>query len=775
MKKQWNNRALRDGLFSMTLLTTFACGNDRGVEDLGTTQEAAYVNDSVTQWYDTTPPNTINVCINGYFKLASSQDPNLGQPIPGSPPCAGDFDCDTSKSRYCDCKGGSCGDDGRTSACAADPSKCTCFIGQMGTWSSTTTEFVNSRRWLREALAEWSNVSDLRISVADVCPSPLTGTMPIRLQGSNDQGGIAGHAVAGVGARLSTNEGWTQGVEPEAQFAVASFDGDLTSANRFKATVAHEFGHAVGFNHEHERAVRPDNACVNGYGHSAGDRESQLLSDYDPDALVNYCRDLNRNDDFNDDPALPKLSALDTLGAQELFGFFGSSSLTARNFCNGAGERPFVGRFNQDSRADLLCVNSQTGQMRIDFADASGHYSSIDWTASRNFCVGTNDRLFVGDTNADGRDDLICGNASTGKVLVSLATTSGTFAGPGVLEANNFCNGAAPGSIAVGDFSGDKRVDLLCRRANGGLEVNLADSAGHYGASEQALTLASYCTSSSQDLLVGDYDGDGRSDLVCYDRSNAEVSVVQSEFTAANVPMFKAAVWTGTPTSFPTGCQPSTLLLADLNADGRKDLVCRSGGTFNAALAQGDGGYPRANFRGPFARWCSDLPNDQLLAGPAKGGVSDDLLCISRNGNQSQQFAAVPAFSTSPSAAPPRLSGTTRCDVANSIELGAPGTQRTVSNHACLMIRTGYPSWWGSAWDSDPSSGPRTLKLQDPRLGVAPVPFVWSNPCGGPSGSGTFRRDWDDKLLNVVDRACTTFIELQGPGNGTVDLVYWAQ
>lgn len=143
--------------------------------------------------------------------------------------------------------------------------------------------------------------------------------------------------------------------------------------------------------------------------------------------------------------------------------FSGADWTAANPWCNFSTAELFVGDFNLDGRSDLLCHARDTGFLWIDFASTSGQYAGTDWSTSTNvFCFGSNQRMTVGDTNADGRTDLICHNQSTGGVQVSFAQSGGGFTGISWQNASlAFCTGANR-VVSAGDYNGDGRSDLLC-------------------------------------------------------------------------------------------------------------------------------------------------------------------------------------------------------------------------------------------------------------------------------------------------------------------------
>jgi hypothetical protein len=105
------------------------------------------------------------------------------------------------------------------------------------------------------------------------------------------------------------------------------------------------------------------------------------------------------------------------------------------------------------------------------------------------------------------------------------------------------------------------------------------------------------------------------------------------------------------------------------------------------------------------------------------------------------------------------------CSQSNAVDLGAPGNNVTVSNNACVMVRGGYPTWWGT----------RDMSLQNSAPGDYPVPFEWENTCSGSSGNDVITGDWQNHVLSTTSDQCATLIDLQGNGGGTITLGYYGQ
>ena len=235
-----------------------------------------------------------------------------------------------------------------------------------------------------------------------------------------------------------------------------------------------------------------------------------------------------------------------------------------------------VGDFNGDSRLDLV-----VGATASDYAGSVSVLLGIGDGTFRtplNYTVGSEPMpVSLGDFNGDGKLDLVVGAGSdyAGSLSVLLGKGDGTFQAYAAYSA-----GGPPYSVAVGDFNGDSKADLVV--ANYGqntVGVLLGNGNGTFQAYVDYL-VGRYPIS----VAVEDFNGDGKPDLAVANQSSASVSVL-------------LGIGNGTfqdpRPHFATGKDPGSLAAEDLNGDGKPDLAVanQSSASVSVLLGNGDGSF----------------------------------------------------------------------------------------------------------------------------------------------------------------------------------------
>jgi hypothetical protein len=185
-------------------------------------------------------------------------------------------------------------------------------------------------------------------------------------------------------------------------------------------------------------------------------------------------------------------------------------------------------------------------------------------------------QVVVGDFNGDGKPDLATTYPGSIEgppgywVEVHLGNGDGTFQG-GVA----YGTGSSIGSVAVGDFNGDGKLDLAATHWLDNLvSVLLGNGDGTFQVHVEYLT-GTYPFG----LAVGDFNGDTKLDLAVTNWSGNSVSLLLGNGNGT----FQMHV------DYATGNNPGSVEVADFNGDGRADVVLTSGGFVSVLLGNGDG------------------------------------------------------------------------------------------------------------------------------------------------------------------------------------------
>jgi hypothetical protein len=198
------------------------------------------------------------------------------------------------------------------------------------------------------------------------------------------------------------------------------------------------------------------------------------------------------------------------------------------NWCSHATGELHIGDFNRDGRDDMLCHDTSTGHKWVARARGNGSFNGTDWEAPLNWCSHATGELHIGDFNRDGRDDMLCHDTSTGHKWVARARGNGRFNGTDWEAPLNWCSHAG-GELHIGDFNGDGRDDMLCHDTSTGHKwVARARGNGRFNGTDWEAPL-NWCSHASGELHIGDFNRNGRDDMLCHDTDTGHKWVMLSD------------------------------------------------------------------------------------------------------------------------------------------------------------------------------------------------------------------------------------------------------
>ncbi|MFZ0199952.1 MAG: FG-GAP-like repeat-containing protein [Candidatus Sulfotelmatobacter sp.] len=198
----------------------------------------------------------------------------------------------------------------------------------------------------------------------------------------------------------------------------------------------------------------------------------------------------------------------------------------------------------------------------------------------------------VADVNGDGVPDVVVANTcvsssncANGTVSVLLGKGNGTFKSPVTYSSG----GQAAVSIAVADVNGDGKLDLLVANQTGESngDGSIAVLLGNGNGTFQPAVTYDAGDSVTSSLAVADLNGDGKPDVVLANSGRGTVTVLLANGGGT----FQQAVVYGSG-----GEIPVSVAVADLNGDGNPDIIVANwySGTLGVLLSKGNGTFQTA-------------------------------------------------------------------------------------------------------------------------------------------------------------------------------------
>lgn len=259
---------------------------------------------------------------------------------------------------------------------------------------------------------------------------------------------------------------------------------------------------------------------------------------------------------------------------------------------DGTFQQPVLSPLGETTSATQYTTADLNGDGALDFVAVDTNLDTVDvflgnrdgtFGVARTVSLATDpyfpDAGVVADFNGDGYPDLAVAetNFPNGQISVELGHSDGTFGTPVVspLAIQAINNGNL---MLVGDFNGDGRPDLVITEDyHAGFEVLLGNGDGTFQ------TPVNTAVSQMGVFYVGDVNGDGKTDIVAA-YANGTGAAVRAYLSNGDGSFKAGAIYTVTSLN--------AISLADVNLDGILDLVLTSfAGPIQVLLGKGDGTF----------------------------------------------------------------------------------------------------------------------------------------------------------------------------------------
>jgi hypothetical protein len=246
-----------------------------------------------------------------------------------------------------------------------------------------------------------------------------------------------------------------------------------------------------------------------------------------------------------------------------------------------------VGKGETTPTGTLSFRDTSNGNYVIGTAALASGATSLEFAASTSCTTGNGPSSVVtGDFNGDGIPDVVTANATDNTLTVCLSSLNGSFT---TITQSLPSSASDPTSLLAGDFDNDGKLDLIVGQGvdaiPGSAYMTLMRGNGDGTFTEKTTLQGAYTVSFP---VAGDFNGDG----------NLDVAFIGGYHFSNSIFIFQgngAGAFTAEPTISQTTIFATGLFAADLNNDGRTDLVFYDPPRLTVEMGNSDGSFSQTS------------------------------------------------------------------------------------------------------------------------------------------------------------------------------------
>lgn len=226
-----------------------------------------------------------------------------------------------------------------------------------------------------------------------------------------------------------------------------------------------------------------------------------------------------------------------------------------------------IGDVDGDGKPDVVAVNSTTGVNVVSVLRNTSTPGTLSFADKVDIAGGLGPfSISITDLDADGKAEIIVTGQYSSSSHLSVLKNNSTVGNISFQAPVELANLSAPFNVAVGDLNGDSKPDIVATVA-GASAIVVKRNISTPGVLSFSGTIDYFSTGSyPRGVAIADVDGDGRPDVVAANNQGNTVSVLQNTSTTSSI-SFAGHV------DYAVGAYPSIVTCGDLDGDGRADII----------------------------------------------------------------------------------------------------------------------------------------------------------------------------------------------------------
>lgn len=218
-----------------------------------------------------------------------------------------------------------------------------------------------------------------------------------------------------------------------------------------------------------------------------------------------------------------------------------------------------VGDIDGDGLLDIVLASATGSLDSIQIYRNTSSGGILSFALAATYAAPSAYKVTIGDLDGDGKPDIVT-TANPGVTIFRNTTTAGAI---------SFTNGSGYGAgvfsqdVALVDVNGNGKADIITCSSNNVYILNNNSTPGNMAF---GTAVSFFAGSSPVSVAIGDLNNDGKPDIAVSDFSGSKVNVLKNSGAGSGI-AFDA------PLSLNTGRNCWGIKMADMNGDGKKDII----------------------------------------------------------------------------------------------------------------------------------------------------------------------------------------------------------